>query len=230
MLPTALKFSSDSSGFGQFLTNISLTSPCVPSFLACFKPILVWLQPCFRYITALWGVLFLPVFVCFLPVFFFLLPFCRILRMLLAHFASQGASDGVATLEVRKGAFDALNDGSGALEKCSKVVAPSGAAPEEPYDSCGLAFALFCARLRVSASNRVWNDRVLGIQIGVHPPDLLFLAVFENGKENHQKGKEFFARRTPQILGKERKKTQNRKEFLEKEKGKEIRKRQGKED
>ena len=29
--------------------------------------------------------------------------------------ASRGASPGVATLKVRQGAFDALNDGSGAL-------------------------------------------------------------------------------------------------------------------
>ena len=35
---------------------------------------------------------------------------------------------------MRKGAFDALNKGSGALEKCSKVVAPSGAPPEELYE------------------------------------------------------------------------------------------------
>ena len=31
--------------------------------------------------------------------------------------ASQGAPDGVATLKIRKGAFDALNKGSGALGK-----------------------------------------------------------------------------------------------------------------
>ena len=33
---------------------------------------------------------------------------------------------GVATLKVRKGAFDALNKGSGGLRKRSKVVTPSG--------------------------------------------------------------------------------------------------------
>ena len=47
---------------------------------------------------------------------------------------SRGAPDGVATLNVRKGAFDALNKGSGALGKRSKVVARSGAPPEELYD------------------------------------------------------------------------------------------------
>ena len=31
--------------------------------------------------------------------------------------AGRGAPDGVATLKVRKGAFDALNKGSGALDK-----------------------------------------------------------------------------------------------------------------
>ena len=36
--------------------------------------------------------------------------------------ARRGAPDGVATLKVRKGAFDALKKGSGALGKRSKVV------------------------------------------------------------------------------------------------------------
>ena len=40
----------------------------------------------------------------------------------------------VAALKVRQGAFDALNKGSGALRKQSKVVALSGASPEELYD------------------------------------------------------------------------------------------------
>ena len=48
--------------------------------------------------------------------------------------AWRGAPDGVATLEVRKGAFDAFNKGSGALGKWSKVVAPSKAPLEELYD------------------------------------------------------------------------------------------------
>ena len=58
----------------------------------------------------------------------------------------------------------------------------------------------------------------------VHSPDLLFLAFFENGKENHQKGKDFLCSPNPKILGKEGKNAPNRKEFLEKEKGKEIQK------
>ena len=48
--------------------------------------------------------------------------------------AWRGAPDGVATLKLRKGTFDALNKGSGALGKWSKVVAPSGAPPEELYE------------------------------------------------------------------------------------------------
>ena len=48
----------------------------------------------------------------------------------------QAVLDGVASLKVREGAFDALNKGSGALEKRRKVVAPSGAPPEELYDFC----------------------------------------------------------------------------------------------
>ena len=56
--------------------------------------------------------------------------------------AWRGAPDGVATLKVRKGAFDALNKGSGALEKWSKVVAPSGAPPEELYDCVQIAFRI----------------------------------------------------------------------------------------
>ena len=55
-------------------------------------------------------------------------------------------------------------------------------------------------------------------------PDLLFLAFLENGKENHQKGTISYACRTPKILRKEGKHAQSRKEFLEKEKGKEIQK------
>ena len=39
--------------------------------------------------------------------------------------ASRGAPDGVATLKVRKGAFDALNKGSGALDQWSKAVKQS---------------------------------------------------------------------------------------------------------
>ena len=48
-------------------------------------------------------------------------------------------------------------------------------------------------------------------------PDLLFLAFLENSKENRQKGKDFFCLPN-KILGREGKKAQNRKEFLEKEK------------
>ena len=43
--------------------------------------------------------------------------------------AWRGAPNGVATLKVRKSAFDALNKGSGALKKWSKVVAHSRAPP-----------------------------------------------------------------------------------------------------
>ena len=52
----------------------------------------------------------------------------------LNHAFAQAVLDGVATLKVREGAFEALNKGSGALGKWSKVVAPSGAPPEELYD------------------------------------------------------------------------------------------------
>ena len=57
----------------------------------------------------------------------------RISRPLESSGAWQGATDGVATLKVRKSAFDALNKGSGALGKRSKVVAPSGAPPQDLY-------------------------------------------------------------------------------------------------
>ena len=55
-------------------------------------------------------------------------------------------------------------------------------------------------------------------------PDLLFLAFLENGKEKHQKNKDFCPRRTPKILGKKGKNAQKNKEFLGKEKSKEIQK------
>ena len=60
------------------------------------------------------------------------------------------APDGVATLKVRKGDFDTLNKGSGALRKWSKVVAPLGAPPEELYD---VESAFFCW-LRFSQGRR----------------------------------------------------------------------------
>ena len=53
-------------------------------------------------------------------------------------------------------------------------------------------------------------------------PDLLFLAFLEKSKENHQKGKDFYCLQNPQNPWERREKTlKNRKEVLEKEKGKE---------
>ena len=52
-------------------------------------------------------------------------------------------------------------------------------------------------------------------------PDLLFLAFFGKQQGKPPKGKDFFGLPNPKILGKEGKNTQNRKEFLEKEEGKE---------
>ena len=53
--------------------------------------------------------------------------------------AWRGAPDGVAALEVRKGALALWIKGLEHLEKWSKVVAPSGAPPEELYDTCGIS-------------------------------------------------------------------------------------------
>ena len=55
-------------------------------------------------------------------------------------------------------------------------------------------------------------------------PDLLFLAFLENSKENHQKGKDFFCLPNPENPWERSEKRSNRKEFLEKEKGKENQK------
>ena len=55
-------------------------------------------------------------------------------------------------------------------------------------------------------------------------PDLLFLAFLENGKETTKTARISFPGRTPKILGKEANNAQNRKEFLEKDRGKEIQK------
>ena len=70
-------------------------------------------------------------------------------------------------------------------------------------------------------------DRVGQLQNRKAPTLIFFsLPFLENSKENHQKGKDLIssARRTPKILEKEGKNAQNRKEFLEKEKGKENQK------
>ena len=50
------------------------------------------------------------------------------------------------------------------------------------------------------------------------------LPFWKTARKTTQKGKDFFCCRTPKILGKEGKSAQNRKEFLEEEKGKEIQK------
>ena len=63
----------------------------------------------------------------------------------------RGAPDGVATLKVRKGAFDALNKGSGALGNWSKVVAPSGAPPEELCDIFSLWRSASNRRIRFAS-------------------------------------------------------------------------------
>ena len=69
--------------------------------------------------------------------------------MLLWSGAWRGAPDGVATLKVSKGAFDALNRGSGALGKVKcKVVASSGAPPEELYSGVNKS-----ARERIGRQN-----------------------------------------------------------------------------
>ena len=56
------------------------------------------------------------------------------------------------------------------------------------------------------------------------------LPFWNTARKTTKKARISYACQTPKILGKERKNAQNRKEFLEKEKGKEIQKRQGKED
>ena len=55
-------------------------------------------------------------------------------------------------------------------------------------------------------------------------PVLPFLAFLEKGKENHQKNKDFYPYRTPEIPGKEGKNAQKNKEFLAEEKSKEFQK------
>ena len=56
-------------------------------------------------------------------------------------------------------------------------------------------------------------------------PVLPFLVFFGNGKENHQKNKDFFYPcRTPEIPAKEGKNAQKTKEFLAREKNKEFQK------
>ena len=62
-------------------------------------------------------------------------------------------------------------------------------------------------------------------------PDLLFLAFSGKGKENHRKKQGFsISSETPKIPGKEGENTQKSKEFLEKQKSKEIKKSKEKED
>ena len=55
-------------------------------------------------------------------------------------------------------------------------------------------------------------------------PDLPFLAFLENGKENHQKNKDFLSLANPQIPGKEGENAEKSKEILRKEKRKEFQK------
>ena len=55
-------------------------------------------------------------------------------------------------------------------------------------------------------------------------PDLLFLAFLETARKTTKKNEDFSCLPTPQILGKRGENAQNRKECLEKEKGKEIQK------
>ena len=76
----------------------------------------------------------------------------------------------------------------------------------------------------ISALSREFGAQVQVSENAVNTLIFSFLAFLENGKENHKKTKDSFARRTPRILGKERRKAQNRKEFPEKENGKEIQK------
>ena len=55
-------------------------------------------------------------------------------------------------------------------------------------------------------------------------PVLPFLAFVEKGKEKHQKNKDFYPYRTPNIPGKEWKNAQKNKEILAEEKSKEFQK------
>ena len=87
-----------------------------------------------------------------------------------------GAPDGVATLEVRKGAFDALNKGSGALGKSEVKLSPPRGCPLKDFMSKlrrkgatlirikGRVLSVYCfacgslTRFHQKGCNRTWNQ------------------------------------------------------------------------
>ena len=82
--------------------------------------------------------------------------------------ASRGAPQGVATLKVRKGAFDVLNKGSGALGKV-KLSPPRGRPPEELYDYVVLESRKWIAEAAVAIYMRLAFTAVTGVLMLLGP-------------------------------------------------------------